>query len=296
MPKATIQGERIHYLQTGRGPDLVMIHGLAADLSFWFLRVAPGLTDRWRVTLYDLRGHGFSGMPAGGYRTQDLAGDLLALMDHLDLRRPHLAGHSFGGAVALQLALLQPARVRSLSLFDVRLPQLQPLPPLEETAYWRERREALRARGVEVTEKTPRILYSLLEETVGDGDDGGGRRGTPEGFRPWKPGSRMARRWERLRSETRMSREICESQGLDHVSLTRVEQPALLSFGERSRSLDTCRALEKCLPNHRTVIHPQVGHFFPAVRPDYVIQDLRPFLDEVERAESASRGAREGSP
>jgi len=290
MPKVVLQGVPVHYVQSGKGPDLFLVHGLAADLSFWYLRVVPRLTDRWRVTVYDMRGHGLSGMPASGYTPADLAGELRALMDHLGIGAAHVGGHSFGGAVALQLALADPERVGSLSLFDVRLPQLQPLPPTTESDFWRERREVLRAKGVEVSEDTPKILYSLLEEIAGQGANGGGRKAGAPGFGSWKPGSRMARRWEKLREETRMPDEVGRCETLNAGALTAVRQPVLLSFGERSRSLDTCKALEKCLPNHRTIIHPDVGHFFPAVRPDYVVEDLRPFLEEVE-----GRGAPAGS-
>lgn len=295
MPKVVLQGVPVHYVQSGEGPDLFLVHGLAADLSFWYLRVVPRLTDRWRVTVYDMRGHGLSGMPASGYTPADLAGELRALMDHLEIGAAHVGGHSFGGAVALQLALGDPERVASLSLFDVRLPQLQPLPPTTESDFWRERREVLRAKGVEVSEDTPKILYSLLEEIAGQRANGGGRKDGAPGFGSWKPGSRMARRWEKLREETRMPDEVGRCETLNAAALTAVRQPVLLSFGERSRSLDTCKALEKCLPNHRTIIHPDVGHFFPAVRPDYVIEDLRPFLEEVEGPGSRAGSGREAA-
>lgn len=294
MPRAVLRGVPVHHVQAGEGPDLILVHGLAADLSFWYLRVLPLLRDRWRVTLYDMRGHGLSGMPASGYAPEDLAGELKALMDHLGIGEAHVGGHSFGGAVALQLALDEPARVRSLSLFDVRLPQLQPLPSTREVDFWRERREALRAKGVEIDEDTPKILYSLLEEIAGQRGDGSAEAKARPGFGVWKPGSRMARRWEKLRNETRMADEVGECRTLNAAALGRVAQPALLSFGERSRSIDTCKALEKCLPNHRTVIHPGLGHFFPAVRPDLVVRDIEAFLAEVEGARPGA-GRKEGA-
>ncbi len=286
MAKANLKGIPVHYTQSGEGPDLILVHGLAADLSFWYLRVVPRLAVGRRVTVYDLRGHGLSGMPQAGYAPADLAEELEALMDHLGIEQAHLGGHSFGGAVALQLALQAPRRVRSLLLFDVRLPQLQPLPATGDSDFWRERRDALRALGVEVSEQTPKILYSLLEEIAERPAGGNGGVSPRQGFGGWRPGSRMARRWERLRNETRMAEEISDCRTLNATELSRLGHPALLSFGERSRSLDTCRALEKCLPNHRTVIHPGVGHFFPTVRPDLVVEDTHTFLDEVESTDS----------
>ena len=290
MPISVVNGVRIHHLQAGQGPDLVMIHGLAADLSFWYLRILPHLTSRWRVTLYDLRGHGLSEVPASGYTTADFAEDLAALLDHLGIERPHLAGHSLGGAVALHHAVLRPDRVRGLALFDCRVPALQPLPSAEESSFWRDRREALRARGVDVTEETPKVLYSLLEE-MADAEQGRGKGNDAiAAGLPRRPGRRMARRWERHRHTT-LAADLNRPVGLDAQAIGRVTHPALLSYGEVSRSLETCRALEKCLPNHRTVIHPGLGHYFPAMRPEVAVEDLLRFLDEME---APARDARQG--
>lgn len=289
MAKAMIRGVTIHHLQAGQGPDLVLLQGLSADLSFWYLRIVPHLRDGWRVTVYDPRGHGHSGMPPSGYTTADFAEELIGLLDHLGIARAHLATHSFGGAVALQAAVLHPDRVRSLALLDARVPALQPLPSTHEDAGWRARREALRARGVDVTPDTPKVLYSLLEDAA---EEEGRNAGDGPGFRPWKPDGRQARRWEKLRSETTLGEDLKNTCGLDDAALSRVAQPVLLSYGAKSRSLATCRALEKCLPDHRTVIHPDLGHFFPAVRPEVAVRDLRTFLEEIG-IEDAARSAAE---
>ena len=288
MPISTVNGVRIHHLQAGQGPDLVMVHGLAADLSFWYLRILPHLTHRWRVTLYDQRGHGLSEAPPSGYTTADLADDLAALLDHLGIEHPHLAGHSLGGAVALHHAVLRPRRVRSLALFDCRVPALQPLPSAEDSPFWRERREALRARGVEVTDATPKVLYSLLEEMADVEQGNGKRQGASSDAVPRRPGSRMVRRWERHRTTT-LAADLNEAGGLDARAIGRVSHPALLSYGAASRSLPTCHALEKRLPNHRTVIHPGLGHYFPALRPEVAVEDLVGFLDEIEAPDRATR-------
>lgn len=287
MQKVTIRGVALHYLQAGRGPDLVMLHGLASDLSFWYLRVLPWLTGSWRVTLYDQRGHGLSEVAPSGYTTAELADDLLGLLDFLGIECPHLVGHSFGGSVALHHAMLRPDRARSLALVDCRVPALQPLPPGDDSQQWGARREALRAAGVDVSEETPKVLYPLFEELVAlerESEDGaGGARCST----PWKPGVRALRRLTRLRGTT-LPRDVYEHAGLDERAIGTVMLPTLLAFGELSRSLDTCRALEKLLPNHRTVIHPGVGHFFPSTRPELVIEDVRTFLGEVEAGERHS--------
>src|SRR5690349_2460805 len=126
MPFATVNGARINYLQVeepggSAREDLIMVHGLATNMAFWYLPYAPVFAKRFRVTLFDLRGLGRSEMTPGGYTPQNLAQDTRALMDHLDIRRAHVVAHSFGGVVALALAALDASRVQSLVLCDTHI-------------------------------------------------------------------------------------------------------------------------------------------------------------------------------
>ena len=129
MPKAAINGFDVHYQQMGQGADVVLLHGLFASLAFWYFSVMPGLAKSFRVTAYDLRGHGYTDIPNAGYTSSDMANDLHALLDHLQIERAHLVGHSFGGAVALQYTLIHPERVHSLTLADAWVPGLQAADP-----------------------------------------------------------------------------------------------------------------------------------------------------------------------
>jgi len=112
-------GARLVYEVAGDGPAVVLIHGFGLDMCMWDPQVGP-LADRFRVVRYDCRGFGASGPfdPAVPYTH---AGDLVALLDHLDIGEAVLAGLSFGGRVALQAALADPARVRGLALLDAVL-------------------------------------------------------------------------------------------------------------------------------------------------------------------------------
>jgi 3-oxoadipate enol-lactonase len=112
-------GARLVYEVAGDGPAVVLIHGFGLDMRMWDPQVGP-LADRFRVVRYDCRGFGASGPfdPAVPYTH---AGDLVALLDHLDIGEAVLAGLSFGGRVALQAALADPARVRGLALLDAVL-------------------------------------------------------------------------------------------------------------------------------------------------------------------------------
>jgi pimeloyl-ACP methyl ester carboxylesterase len=101
--------------QEGAGDDVVFISGLADEGACWVDQVA-GLNDRYRVTTFDNRGVGRSTTPDGEFAIADFAGDVAALMDTLEIESAHVVGSSMGGAIAQELALSHPERVRSLVL------------------------------------------------------------------------------------------------------------------------------------------------------------------------------------
>ncbi len=101
----------------GQSKYLVCLHGLASQAHIWDL-VAPSLTDSFRVIAVDQRGHGLSDKPDSGYDFATITSDLDAILNTLKIERAVLAGHSWGGNVALQYAVDQPDRVSELVLID----------------------------------------------------------------------------------------------------------------------------------------------------------------------------------
>jgi pimeloyl-ACP methyl ester carboxylesterase len=101
--------------QEGAGDDVVFISGLADEGACWVDQVA-GLNDRYRVTTFDNRGVGRSATPDGEFAIAAFSADTAALMDALGIERAHVVGSSMGGAIAQELALAHPERVRSLVL------------------------------------------------------------------------------------------------------------------------------------------------------------------------------------
>lgn len=114
--KVELDGRVLRYFERGEGGEpLLLIHGFGGDLNNWLFNHEALAAGR-RVIALDLPGHGESGKALAHGGLDELSGALLALLDHLDIERAHLAGHSMGGAVALNTARLAPRRVRSLSL------------------------------------------------------------------------------------------------------------------------------------------------------------------------------------
>ena len=103
MAYADVNGTRIAWQQMGSGPNLVLVHGLAASRAFWFAH-AMQLRAHYTVTLFDLPGHGYSARPDSGYDSASLGRLVLGLMDTLQIADAILVGHSYGGAACIEAA------------------------------------------------------------------------------------------------------------------------------------------------------------------------------------------------
>ena len=113
-----LQGMRLHYRDWGgTGQPLVLLHGLASTCHIWDL-VAPILAQWYRVYALDQRGHGESDKPADGYDFATVAGDLHMFVQAMGLASPIIAGHSWGGDVALEYAVAYPEGPKGLCFVD----------------------------------------------------------------------------------------------------------------------------------------------------------------------------------
>ena len=110
--RLAVPGGEVVYETAGRGEAVVFLHGAFMDRSSWDQQFAA-FAGQFRVVRYDIRPFGESSRPDQPYSVPD---DLLRLLEHLGIARAHLVGHSFGGAVAVDFALLHPSRVASLIL------------------------------------------------------------------------------------------------------------------------------------------------------------------------------------
>jgi pimeloyl-ACP methyl ester carboxylesterase len=108
---------RVHDAPTSAAPGLLLHHGLASSQRIWDLML-PHLTRRYRVVTYDARGHGLSAKPQAGYGLETVVADARAVIRGTELHRPVIVGHSWGAAVALELAARHPRDVRGAILVD----------------------------------------------------------------------------------------------------------------------------------------------------------------------------------
>ena len=108
--------DRVAFTETGEGPPVVLLHGLACHLGYW-LRVTPQLSGA-RVVAVDFRGHGLS-EHRKRYGYADYVDDLVSILERLDLSETTVAGHSLGGYVAL-LAACDSERIARVVAIDVK--------------------------------------------------------------------------------------------------------------------------------------------------------------------------------
>jgi pimeloyl-ACP methyl ester carboxylesterase len=268
MPEATINGVRINYELHGEsGPPLVLIHGYTGDITDFRLQL-PAFSPSFRTLIVDLRGHGQSEAPTdrSAYTIHHFADEVEAFIDEIGFPQYHLLGHSMGGAVVQEIALRNPERLLSLTLFSTTddFSVAGANGPLQ---VWRDYR-------FKVAEEQGMEALSKLDS-------------------PFPPPPHMpAERTEEMR--TRMSKMSVDSfigawQGLTDWQGTHGERsagirtPTLVIYGELDTGflVDGAKDLGKNIPNARLVNIPEAAHQSQWERPELFNAALGGFLNEI---------------
>lgn len=285
MTGAFVNGVKLNHLRIDNGEDdtrehLVMVHGLATSLAFWYLRFAVEFSQQFRVTLFDLRGHGRSAMPPSGYTPAILARDLADLLDHLGIERAHLLAHSFGGVVAMNFAAEQPDRVRSLVLADTHISAVRHVETPQEWSYGQEIQPLLDRHGLGLDARDPYFGYKLLTRLAEWQTRG---QAIPEelselaGPLKGKSGQRTAAHWLRLMQTTTAAAELMGDDGLSLDRLRAFRFPILAMYGDHSQARLTGSELLALWPHAVFRRVRDAGHFFPTSRPEEVIAGCKRF-------------------
>lgn len=260
----TANGTRIHYEISGQGgPWVVLSHSLACNLSMWDDQVRL-LEDRFRVLRYDTRGHGGSEPPTGACTLEQLAGDLVGLMDAVGIDRAHLVGLSMGGMIGQVAALAYPGRFLSLTLADTT----SRYPP-EAAAMWEARIKLAREGGMEAhvaptmqrwfttgwAERNPEIAARIAE---------GIRRTSVAGY-------------------------VGCSQGIARIHtyprLGEIRCPVLVIVGEQDPTTPVAMArdIHEAIAGSRLAIIPGAAHISNIEQPRAFDEALSGFLDSALR-------------
>ncbi len=286
MPYVNVNGVRLNYIQidnpNGCQPaDLVMIHGLATSMGFWYFQHALQFSNQYRVTLYDLRGHGRSEQTADGYTPGNMSIDLSQLLDHLGIARAHFIAHSFGGGVALNLACRNQERFQSLVLVDSHIAAVRRKPNGFSWKYGEKIQFFLKRHGIELDVHEPYCGYKLLSlAAVMHKNNIKMDEELEEVLRPAIGHfSRSAgTQWLRLLQTTRAGQELMGDDGLTLERLRELKFPILAMYGEHSQAMSTGRRLLQVWPHAEFYKMRDAGHFFPVTRPAKFMACCRRFL------------------
>jgi 3-oxoadipate enol-lactonase len=143
MPFLALKDAQMYYELLGDegAPILVFSNSLGTSLAMWEPQVAA-LSQDFRILRYDTRGHGQSSVSPGAYTIEQLADDVVALLDEFEFEQVHFCGLSMGGMIGMSLAMRMPNRLRKLVLCNTA-------PKIGSSEMWNTRIDAVRKAGVQ---------------------------------------------------------------------------------------------------------------------------------------------------
>ncbi len=128
-----VDGVRLHYVERGEGPPVIMIHGLGGNLRNYLATIIPAVAKTNHVIAFDRPGTGYSERPAGADATTGTQAAIIQMaIDKLGIEDPLIVGHSLGGAISLSHAVLHPGKARGYVLIAPLASPDQPTPPMFE--------------------------------------------------------------------------------------------------------------------------------------------------------------------
>ena len=313
---AEVGGLRIHYVEQGIGPLVVLCHGFPELWLSWRHQIPALAAAGFRVVAPDLRGYGATGGPnaVAEYSIKALVADITGLLDALGEKNCVLVGHDFGAVLAWNAALLAPERFRAIVALSVPYNQRRDSPPLATIkravggnfnyiVYFQEPGVA----ESELEADIPRFLGSFYYNASAEAAAELQRR---------TPRSSSARLLETLVESKRLPKWLSEAEFKYYVdSFSRnglagplnwyrnldnnwdlmkafdgatIVQPTLFIAGEQDPVLRSTRAnfdrLATTVPGlRRTAILPNCGHWVQQECPSEVNRELIAFLNQVAR-------------
>ena len=276
MKKAKLNGVELEYEVTGAGEPLLLISPVLTDGFLPFLS-EPALADRYRLIRYHKRGWAGSTRTPGPVSIADHVVDAVALLEHLDLRRAHIAGHSSGGAVALQMALDRPEFVHTLVLLEPSLLSLPGAPaffqkagPAFEAYAAGDHEQALVIFMTAISGLDWKVCRALLEERI-PGAVADALKDADTFFGVELP---ALTEWT---FNAQIAATIC--------------QPALSVLGAQTQPLwvDIAELLRSSLPNVEECRIEGVGHLLHIQRPEPVARVIGQFLERHRMGSARAR-------
>jgi pimeloyl-ACP methyl ester carboxylesterase len=257
-------GVRLPHDEAGRGASLILLHAGVADRTMWREHLEPLAAAGYRVVAVDLPGFGKAPAP----QTEDAPwNDVLETMDALGIERAALVGNSFGGAVALRVGLVAPARVSALVLISVPPLDLEhPSPELR--AAWEAEGAAMERGDVDAAVRAVVEAWTLPD--------------APAEMRARV--AEMQRRAFLVQAGASPAPEAPDPVEQNPGGLATLDVPSLVAVGEReqfSDFRDGAPALARKLPGARHAMIDGAGHLAPLESPTTFREILLDFLGGI---------------
>jgi len=254
MPILTVNGKSVHIqeLNKGAAETIILVHGMFSNLSVYYFNIAPLLATQFHVVLYDLKSHGMSEKVLDGYDLESMTSDLLELMEALELKKVHLGGYSFGGLIALKMAIRFPERIHKLAVIEA------PDPNDDKT------------RGI-IDEYSREFLEHYVENFTDTTKVKMGKRQM----------ERNHRMYEYLFYQTSIKADMELEKGFfGSVAIEKIDQPTLLLYGTDSNCLNAGKQLEGLI-NQASLIAVPGDHNIPIQEPLVIAEALFNFFKET---------------
>lgn len=275
---AALHGRSVAYLEAGKGPALLLIHGMAGDWKTWRAVIGP-LSRSHTVIAPDLPGHGASGPSAGDYSLGELAAGLRDLLMTRGHDRATVVGHSLGGGIAMQFAYQFPEAIERLVL-------------VSSGGLGREVSPILRAAALPGA--SPFIsVTAALGQRVGDLIE---RGLAATRTRPGAGVAEMARGYASLADRRRRAAFLTTLRGVVGTTGQRVDAgdrlylaeavPVLIVWGARDPIIPVHHGEEahRAIPGSRFEVFPSAKHFPQLEDPERFVDTLERFLAETDPA------------
>ena len=241
MEYVEVVGLRIAFQRRGNGPCLLLLHGAVSDGRVWRVEL-DSLSDVFTVVAWDAPGCGGSADPPEHFRFPDYAECLEQFISALGLEGPHVLGHSWGSALALELYRLHPSIVRSLVLVGGYAGWAGSLPPdqVEQRLEF-----ALRLADRPPGTFDPASMPGLFSDAM------------PENRR-----SELVAIMSEIRPAGTRTMALALAEADLRDVLPRIEAPTLLIHGDRDErsSLEIANELHAAIPGSQLTVMPGLGH------------------------------------
>jgi pimeloyl-ACP methyl ester carboxylesterase len=261
--RVLIKGGMIAYQQAGKGPVLLMLHGIGGAAA-QFRTQLEGLADEFTVVAWDTPGYGASDDPDSDWRMADYAERLVALIDHLTPESVHLLGQSWGGLLAQEFYRFYPERVRSLILSDTFAGSAV-RPEAQRNAILQGRLDAVATKtpAEMATTRLPMLVPDDAPEAIKQEIETMLAAIHPNGYR-------------------QAAIALHHTDFLDFLSAINV--PTLVIAGEHDRvvAMEHSRQLADGIPGARLEVISGTGHLSNQQKPDEYNAVVRRFLQAVE--------------